>query len=147
MLHGPQKEVFNLRFALPSECADLLASGDADIGIIPVIEMARQQLSYFPGTGIACHGAVRSILLISRAPWREIRTVRDRFRLAHLRHARAHHPRRKVRCDAATYLPARCPARHADEADARCSSATPPCTSIPRRSLLNRSISAPSGTR
>lgn len=75
MLHGPQKEVFNLRFALPSECADLLASGDADIGIIPAIEMARQQLSYFPGTGIACHGPVRSILLISKVPWREIRTV------------------------------------------------------------------------
>ena len=40
-------EVFDLRFALPSECADQLASGEADIGIVPVIEMARQKLEYF----------------------------------------------------------------------------------------------------
>jgi predicted solute-binding protein len=79
MLHGagPEdgKDVFDLRFALPSECADQIASGDADIGIVPVIEMARQKLEYFPGTGIACHGPVRSILLISKVPFREIRTL------------------------------------------------------------------------
>ncbi len=75
MLHGPQAGVFDLRFALPSECADQLASGAADIGIVPVIEMARQGLEYFRGTGIACHGPVRSILLISKKPFREIRTL------------------------------------------------------------------------
>lgn len=75
MLHGEQKETFDLRFALPSTCADQLASGEADIGIVPVIEMARQHLEYFPGTGIACHGAVRSILLISKVPFAEIRTL------------------------------------------------------------------------
>ena len=67
--------MFDLRYALPSDCADQLASGAADIGIVPAIEMARQKLEYFPGTGIACHGAVRSILLISRVPWRQIRTL------------------------------------------------------------------------
>ena len=75
MLHGDQRDVFDLRFALPSECADQLASGEADIGIVPVIEMARQKLDYFRGTGIACHGPVRSILLISKVPFREIRTL------------------------------------------------------------------------
>src|SRR5215475_13941229 len=75
MLHGPQSDVFDLRFALPSECADQLASGEADIGIVPVIEVARQKLDYFRGTGIACHGPVRSILLVSKVPFREIRTV------------------------------------------------------------------------
>jgi len=40
-----------------------------------VIEMARQGLDYFPGTGIACHGPVRSILLISKVPFREIGTL------------------------------------------------------------------------
>lgn len=68
-------DAFDLRFALPSECADQLASGQADIGIVPVIEMARQGLDYFPGTGIACHGAVRSILLISKVPFKEIRML------------------------------------------------------------------------
>ena len=76
--HSPDpelREAFDLRFALPSACADQLASGEADIGIVPVIEMARQGLDYFPGTGIACHGPVRSILLISKVPFREIRTL------------------------------------------------------------------------
>ena len=75
MLHGEERQIFDLRFALPSECADQIASGEADIGIVPVIEMARQKLEYFPGTGIACHGPVRSILLISKVPFREIRTL------------------------------------------------------------------------
>lgn len=75
MLHGAQKDLFDVRFALPSECADQLASGEADIGIVPVIEMARQKLEYFRGTGIACHAAVRTILLVSKVPFREIRTL------------------------------------------------------------------------
>src|SRR5437879_5656279 len=75
MLHGPQSGIFDLRFALPSDCADQIASGEADIGIVPVIEMARQKLEYFRGTGIACRGPVRSILLVSKVPFREIRTI------------------------------------------------------------------------
>ena len=78
MMHGAAedgRDVFDLEFALPSICADHLSSGEAAIGIVPVIEMARQKLEYFRGTGIACHGAVRSILLISKVPFREIRTL------------------------------------------------------------------------
>ena len=78
LLHAPDpalRDAFDLRFALPSACADQLASGQADIGIVPVIEMARQGLDYFPGTGIACHGPVRSILLISKVPFKEVRTL------------------------------------------------------------------------
>jgi chorismate dehydratase len=79
MLHGSGlrdgRDVFELGFALPSECARQLASGEVDIGIVPVIEMARQELSFFPGCGIACHGPVRSILLISKVPMEKIRTL------------------------------------------------------------------------
>src|SRR5579862_7906302 len=76
MLHDPAlRNVFDLRFALPSACADQLASGEADIGIIPVIEMARQKLDYFRGSGIACHGPVRSILLISKVSISRIKTL------------------------------------------------------------------------
>jgi predicted solute-binding protein len=78
MLHSPDaglREAFDLSFALPSDCAAQLASGAADIGIIPVIEMARQKLDYFRGTGIACHGPVRSILLISKVPINRIKTL------------------------------------------------------------------------
>jgi chorismate dehydratase len=73
--HGAQSGIFDMTYALPSECADQLASGEADIGIVPVIEMVRQKLEYFRGTGIACRGAVRSILLVSKVPIREIKTL------------------------------------------------------------------------
>jgi chorismate dehydratase len=73
--NGAQRDIFDLTYALPSECADQLASGEADIGIVPVIEMARQKLNYFRSSGIACRGAVRSILLVSKVPFREIKTL------------------------------------------------------------------------
>lgn len=74
--HNPSLAgIFDLRFALPSICAQQMASGEADIGILPVIEMARQGLEYFPGAGIACHGPVRTILLISKVPYAQIKTL------------------------------------------------------------------------
>ena len=75
MLHGPQRDSFDLEFRLPAGCADDLASGAADIGIVPSFELTRQELEIIPGAGIACRGAVRSILLISSRPAAEIRTV------------------------------------------------------------------------
>ena len=56
-------------------CADQLASGAADIGIVPSFELTRLDLEILPGAGIACHGPVRSILLISKMPAREIRRL------------------------------------------------------------------------
>lgn len=73
--HGEQNGIFEMNYALPSECADQLASGEADIGIVPAIEMSRQKLDYFRSTGIACRSAVRSILLVSKVPIREIKTL------------------------------------------------------------------------
>ena len=76
LLHKPELQpVFDLRFAVPSRCADELRSGEADLGIVPVIEMARQKLAYFPELGISSMGPVRSILLISKVPFREIQTL------------------------------------------------------------------------
>jgi chorismate dehydratase len=75
MLHGPQRGLFDLERALPSECADRLREGRADIGIVPSIELSRQQLDIIPGCGIACRAEVRSILLISKVPFSEIRTL------------------------------------------------------------------------
>ena len=75
MLHGEQSALFDLSFSLPAECADRLADGRASIGIVPCIELARQPLRVIPGAGIACHGAVRSILLVSKVPFAQIRTL------------------------------------------------------------------------
>lgn len=75
MMHGPERELFDLEFALPSECARQLREGEADIGIVPVAALLDGDYGIFRGTGIACHGAVRSILLISKVPFEDIRTL------------------------------------------------------------------------
>jgi predicted solute-binding protein len=75
MLHGTQRGLFDLEFRLPAACADALATGEADIGIVPSFELTRQDLAVLPGAGIACRGPVRSILLISACPAAEIRTL------------------------------------------------------------------------
>lgn len=75
LLHGPQRGLFDLEFRIPAECADRVAAGEADIGIVPSFELTRQRLEVIPGTGIACHGPVRSILLISSRPAAEIRSL------------------------------------------------------------------------
>ena len=75
MLHGPQRGLFDLEFRIPAECADRLAAGEADLGIVPSFELTRQNLEIVPGAGIACHGPVRSILMISSRPASAIRTL------------------------------------------------------------------------
>jgi chorismate dehydratase len=73
--YGLQQDTFDLSFEIPAVCADRLADGSADIGLVPVIEAKRQGLDFVPGLGIACNGPVRSILLVSHVPAPEIRTV------------------------------------------------------------------------
>jgi predicted solute-binding protein len=75
MLHGAQRGLFDLDFQIPSECADRVASGRADLGIVPAFELTRQNLAVLPGAGIACRGPVRSILLVAARPLAEIRTL------------------------------------------------------------------------
>jgi predicted solute-binding protein len=75
MLHGPQRELVDLSLALPSECAEQVENDVTQIGLVPVAEVARQGLEIVPGVGIACLGAVRSILLFSRVPWQKVRIL------------------------------------------------------------------------
>jgi chorismate dehydratase len=75
LLHGPQKGTLDLRFEIPSRCADLLRDGEVDIGIVPVIELDRQPLEIIPGLGITSDGPVRSILLASKVEPDKIRTL------------------------------------------------------------------------
>lgn len=75
MLHGDQRKAVELSFRIPSECADVVASGAADIGIIPSVELNRHDYGRVRGLGIASRGAVRSILLISSKPSAEIQTL------------------------------------------------------------------------
>lgn len=75
MTKGPQQGIFDLDFCVPSAVADNLESGAADIGIVPCAELDRLGLSFLPDVGIACRGAVRSILLVSRVEPGRIRTL------------------------------------------------------------------------
>jgi chorismate dehydratase len=53
----------------------MVGAAEADIGNIPVIEMDRLGLEMVRGVGVASRGAVRSILLISRRPLDQVRTL------------------------------------------------------------------------
>jgi predicted solute-binding protein len=75
MMHGPQRGIFDLAFALPSECAERLRSQQADIGLPPVATLLDQDLAVYRGSGIACEGPVRTILLISKVPFSRVRTL------------------------------------------------------------------------
>ena len=75
MLHGPQRESVDLSLAIPAICAQQVENGATQIGLVPVAEVARQGLEIVPGVGIACLGAVRSILIFSRVPWENVRTL------------------------------------------------------------------------
>ncbi len=65
----------DLRFSIPSVCAEQLEEDGIEAGLVPVAEIARQQLQIVSDVGIACYGAVRSILLISRVPFGQIRIL------------------------------------------------------------------------
>jgi|SRR5579863_4982073 len=75
MVHGEQQGAFDLTFRVPSECASEVASGVADIGIIPSVELNHHDYGRVRGLGIASRGPVRSILLVSSKPFGEIRTL------------------------------------------------------------------------
>jgi chorismate dehydratase len=77
--HEPSLEVrenFDVEYTLPSQCAQALRDGTADIGIIPVITTATiPGLVVLPDVAIAALNQVRSIQLVSKKPIEEIRTV------------------------------------------------------------------------
>jgi chorismate dehydratase len=75
MLHGCEREQVDLSFSIPSDCARDVQEGGAEVGLVPVAEVARQGLEIAPGVGIACYGAVRSILLCARVPWPQVKTL------------------------------------------------------------------------
>ena len=74
---GAADDRFELSFDLPSRCAERLADGDADLGLIPVGAYAAstEELRIVPGIAIASHGAVRTVLLVGEVPWAEMKEI------------------------------------------------------------------------
>jgi chorismate dehydratase len=69
-------ENFDINYTVPSACARALKDGTADIGIIPAITYATiPDLVIIPDIAIAARGPVKSILLVSKVPIEQIRTI------------------------------------------------------------------------
>jgi len=69
--HEPERSRLAERYAIgystPSQCAESLASGQADIGLVPTAAFARNpSMLIVPGCAIASKGRIRSILLVTR---------------------------------------------------------------------------------
>jgi chorismate dehydratase len=67
---------YETSYTIPSLCAEALRAGTADIGLIPAVTyLTIPDLTIIPGVAIASLDSVRSILLVSRKPLEEIKTV------------------------------------------------------------------------
>jgi chorismate dehydratase len=83
---------YQVDWMLPSECASRLASGAADLGLVPIAALATTPgLRILPGCAIASRANVRSLLLVRRArqPLAALRSVAadtaSRTTIAHAR--------------------------------------------------------------
>src|SRR5688572_20053821 len=64
------------RYAAPSGVADLLASGEIEVGLVPSIEVVRiPGLAILPGPCVAATREVRSVLVLSRGPLAAARRI------------------------------------------------------------------------
>jgi len=66
---GPLQGKYDLSFTVPSQCAEALRRGDADVAIIPAIEYQRiENIVALPGMSVAAKREVRSILVVAKKP-------------------------------------------------------------------------------
>jgi cyclic dehypoxanthinyl futalosine synthase len=74
---GLGEDRFELRFALPSRCAELLATGEADLALLPTASYVAHpgELRVVPGVAVAGRGPVRTVLLVGERPWHELTSV------------------------------------------------------------------------
>jgi chorismate dehydratase len=76
ILEGRQADRFDATLSTPAQCADQLAAGTVDIGLIPSIEYQRiKGTKIVPGCAVASRQRVKSVLLLSERPLPQVRTV------------------------------------------------------------------------
>jgi chorismate dehydratase len=74
--HGALKDKYDLSFTVPSQCADDLRDGRADVAIIPAIEFQRiDDLVVLPDLAIAAKRRVRSLLIVSGKPNAQVQSI------------------------------------------------------------------------
>jgi chorismate dehydratase len=71
--NGPMRGKYDLSFTVPSQCAEQLRTGQADVAIIPAIEYQRiADLAILPDMAIASKKQVRSLLIIAKKPIEQV---------------------------------------------------------------------------
>ena len=80
LLHGRQRDRFEIVQGIPSELADALGGGTLDLALIPSVEYARArpagaEAAIVPGIAIGSSGPAESVLLFSRTPLERVRSV------------------------------------------------------------------------
>ena len=74
--NGPLRGKYDLSFTVPSQCAEELRTGKADVAIIPAIEYQRiDDLVILPDMAIASKKQVRSLLIIAKKPIEQAKSV------------------------------------------------------------------------
>jgi chorismate dehydratase len=67
---------YDLSFTVPSQCAEALRTGAADIAIIPAIEYQRiSNLVVLPDLAIGAQNCVRSLLIAAKKPIEQVRSI------------------------------------------------------------------------
>jgi predicted solute-binding protein len=67
---------YDLSFTVPSQCAEALRTGTADIAIIPAIEYQRiPGLVVLPDLAIASQNRVRSLLIVAKKPIEQVGSI------------------------------------------------------------------------
>ena len=74
--NGPLIGKYDLSFTVPSQCAEALRTGAADIAIIPAIEYQRiPGLVVLPDLAIASRNCVRSLLIVAKKPMEQVTSI------------------------------------------------------------------------
>jgi len=74
--NGPLRGKYDLSFTVPSQCAEQLRTGQADVAIIPAIEYQRiPDLAILPDMAIASKKQVRSLLIIAKKPIEQVKRL------------------------------------------------------------------------
>jgi len=73
--NGPLRGKYDLSFTVPSQCAEELRTGKADVAIIPAIEYQRiDDLVILPDMAIASKKQVRSLLIVAKKPIEQVKS-------------------------------------------------------------------------
>jgi chorismate dehydratase len=73
---GLAENRIELSYAVPARLTDRMIAGDLDIALMPVIELAKMpELEIVPGLAIGTSGPSRSVLLVSRQPIEDVKSI------------------------------------------------------------------------